>query len=126
MRIRWSISVCMQRCDWTPFVKAALERNPVSIAATGGLDDEALIAQLLAMTNESIYSATRLAQPDEVWNFQRGDGVERAICLANIWKSRHPQAVVGLEVADSLVRLQLDGHVVDFSSAKGLRASLSL
>ncbi|MCD6527836.1 MAG: hypothetical protein J7K75_12675 [Desulfuromonas sp.] len=116
----------MQRCDWTPFVKAALERNPVSIAATGGLDDEALIAQLLAMTNESIYSATRLAQPDEVWNFQRGDGVERAICLANIWKSRHPQAVVGLEVADSLVRLQLDGHVVDFSSAKGLRASLSL
>ena len=27
-------------------------------------------------------SSIRIAQPDEVWNFQRGDGLEKAITLA--------------------------------------------
>lgn len=116
----------MRRCDWAPFVRAAMQRNPVAVAATKDVDDLALIDQLQTMANESIYSASRLAQPDEVWNFQRGDGVERAICLANIWRSRYPQADISLDVAAELVQLTLGDRVVDFASTKGLQVRLLL
>ena len=41
---------------------------------------------------DSIYEGeTRLAQPDEVWNFRSGDGIERLILLANLFRARHPE-----------------------------------
>ena len=59
-----------------PFVKAALERCPVSKAAT--------LAAIAALPNESIYDGTsRCASPDEVWNFGRGDGFEKCLLAAN-------------------------------------------
>lgn len=30
----------------------------------------------------------RLAQPDEVWNYGRGDGVEKALLLAAVFRAR--------------------------------------
>ena len=45
--------------------------------------------QLSSWPNESIYDGNRLALPDEVVNFQRGDGLEKAVTLINIIKSRH-------------------------------------
>ena len=59
-----------------PFIKAALERNPVSKNAT--------LAQIAALNSESIYDGpSRLAQPDEVWNFGSGDGLEKCLLAAN-------------------------------------------
>ena len=68
-----------------PFVKAALERNPVSRAALeGGSRDEAL-ARISALADESIYDgSSRLAQPDEAWNFGRGDGLEKCLLATNV------------------------------------------
>jgi hypothetical protein len=68
-----------------PFVKAAFERNPVSIAQTNGKNINEIYRILKDMPDISIYAEDfRLAQPDEVWNFQRGDGIEKAILLASV------------------------------------------
>ena len=68
-----------------PFVKAALERSPVSLAALKDKSEEEVVAILAAMANESIYDGpSRLAQPDEAWNFGRGDGLEKCLLAANV------------------------------------------
>ena len=68
-----------------PFVKAALERSPVSKAALGSVDSNTVISRIAALGDESIYDGTsRLAQPDEVWNFGTGDGLEKCLLAANI------------------------------------------
>ena len=79
----------MDSCDWQPFFKAAFERNPVSIDYFHDLDLPAIYTQLISWPNDSIYDGNRLALPDEVVNYQRGDGIEKAIALMNIAKSRH-------------------------------------
>ena len=69
-----------------PFVKAALERSPVSKSAltAEGLGADAALARIAALGGESIYDGTsRLAQPDEVWNFGTGDGLEKCLLAAN-------------------------------------------
>lgn len=67
-----------------PFVKAALERSPVSKAALSGLAEGEIVSRLAGMPGESIYDGhSRLAQPDEVWNFGRGDGLEKCLVAAN-------------------------------------------
>ena len=63
----------------TPFVKAALERSPVSRAAAPDL------SRIAALGDESIYDGpSRLAQPDETWNYGTGDGLEKCLLAANI------------------------------------------
>ncbi|HKL20709.1 MAG TPA: hypothetical protein VJ904_02820 [Tichowtungia sp.] len=162
----------MSRCDWAPFLKASLERNPACITETEDLSDEKLI-QLLThpaapaplqggesdsqeidresppsegwptvsaeasgkgwkagvgsqFGTESIYDGPRLAQPDEVWNFKTGDGLEKAILLANVWKHHHPNDEIRLIVQPDHVKLSLGEKTVDFTSAKGLTAELEL
>jgi hypothetical protein len=110
----------MTRCDWQPFLKAAMERNPVSIDGAKSLSDEDVIEMLMGITNESIYDGPRLAQPDEVWNYRRGDGVERAICLANIWHARHPEAPITLTCSGDQATLTCGSTSWTFPSAKGL------
>ncbi|MDY0191594.1 MAG: hypothetical protein RBR22_12775 [Desulfuromonas sp.] len=110
----------MQYCDWRPFIKAAMERSPVVVEATKDYADAELLTLFADMCNESIYSAGRLAQPDEVWNFQRGDGVERAFCLANIWKKRHPEALLSIDVTPHAVQLTIAGNTLEWPSSKGL------
>ncbi len=112
--------------DWKPFLKAALERNPVVIEATKYLSDDELIQCLTTLPNESIYDGSRIAQPDEVWNFQRGDGLERAIALANAWKSRHPDADIELIVSNDRVTVELGDRELGFDSAKGLEKQINL
>jgi len=87
----------MTRAPWKPFLKAALERNPVSISNSKDLTIDDVAKKLWDISNESIYDSTRMAQPDEVWNYGRGDGLEKAICLMNIIKARNPDAEVCLE-----------------------------
>jgi hypothetical protein len=69
----------------TPFVNAALERSPVSKAAFGVADVPSAISRIAALGDESIYDGpSRLAQPDETWNYGTGDGLEKCLLAANI------------------------------------------
>jgi hypothetical protein len=111
---------------WEPFLKAGLERNPVIVEGTKELSDDELVQTLERMDNESIYDGSRLAQPDEVWNFQRGDGLERTIALANVWKARHPETRMILTADEDFAQLALGERVVRFDSSKGLRKTLQL
>jgi len=112
--------------DWKPFLKAAFERNPVVVEQTKDLSDDELVAVFEAMPNESIYDASRVAQPDEVWNFQCGDGLERAIALANAWRARHADADIELTCAADESVLAFDGREVRFESGKGLEKNIRL
>ena len=79
-----------------PFIKAALERNPVSKHAT--------LAQIAALGDESIYDGpSRLAQPDEVWNYGTGDGLEKCLLAANALGG------TAIQIADHTATL-LDGE----------------
>jgi len=80
----------MESCDWAPFIKAALERNPVSIQAADPMSLKEVYAWLEQMENISIYNGKRLAQPDEVANYKTGDGLEKALLMANIILAREP------------------------------------
>ncbi|MCF7837279.1 MAG: hypothetical protein K9N49_01490 [Candidatus Marinimicrobia bacterium] len=117
----------LARTEWAPFLKAALERNPVAIAGAQDLDEAALRAHLDALPNESIYDDTRAAQPDEVWNFGRGDGLERALCLANILHARQPERPLTLECADGQAILRDDREVIAaWPGAKGFQRVIAL
>jgi hypothetical protein len=105
---------------WEPFLKAAFERNPVCIEETQELSDDALFQTLTDLPNESIYDGSRLAQPDEVWNFQRGDGLECALTFAVIWKARYPEIAIELIAKGSEVTLNIDSKTHRFSTQKGL------
>jgi len=80
----------MESCRWTPFIKAALERNPISIQMAGAMSIKQVYEWLGEMQNNSIYDKGRLAQPDEVANFRIGDGLEKAFLLANVIRERDP------------------------------------
>jgi len=75
----------LARTDKEPFVLAAMERNPVSRHGTEGWSVEKVVETISAWPGESIYDGvSRLAQPDEVWNYQRGDGFEKALLVAAV------------------------------------------
>ena len=113
----------LNRTEAEPFLRAALERCPVSIAATAWLDDGALVDKVEGLAGASIYDEPgRLAQPDEVWNYGRGDGVEKALLLANVLRSRHPGRAINVEVRPDGAELRAGELKVAFSSEKGLRA----
>lgn len=116
----------LSRCDWAPFVKAAVERSPVSLERTKDLDEDSVVAWLEAKPNESIYDGPRVAQPDEVINFDRGDGLEKALCLANIWKARRPEETIELVCAPDRITLRQGARHVEWPSAKGLEQRMSL
>jgi hypothetical protein len=112
----------LNRTEAGPFLKAALERSPVSIAACAGMDDDAVATAVGTLIDGSIYDEPgRLAQPDEVWNFGRGDGAEKAVLLANVYRARHYRAEITLEVAPDAVALHAGGKTYRFASDKDLR-----
>jgi hypothetical protein len=89
----------LNRTEPEPFLKAALERCPVSISGSQALDDDTLLETVQAFVDQSIYDEDgRLAQPDEVWNYRRGDGAEKALLLANVLRQRHPDAAITIDV----------------------------
>jgi hypothetical protein len=109
----------METCDWEPFIKAAVERNPVSIQAVEKMSIEQVYANLNEMKNRSIYDGKRLAQPDEVANYQTGDGLEKAFLLANIIRAKQPNE--DIEIAIDAENVVLKGsRKYSFLSTKGL------
>ncbi len=75
----------LEKTSPLPFLKAAFRRNPVSYFCLKGKKSGDIFDTLDEMENSSIYPGeTRLAQPDEVWNFGRGDGIEKALLAASV------------------------------------------
>ena len=115
----------MESCDWEPFVKAAVERNPVSIQLTESMSVEEAYTWLKEMPNISIYDGKRLAQPDELANYKTGDGLEKAFLLANIIHQKNPQQDIKITVDNNDV-LVAGEHKYRFSSTKGLQKQLHI
>jgi hypothetical protein len=116
----------MDKIDWRPFVKAALERNPVSVEGLKGATADAAYHLIFDMPNESIYEEKRLAQPDEVWNFGRGDGIEKAFLLANYLRNEFNQHEMELTVAKERVTLDSQKIKYNFLSSKELVQQINL
>lgn len=110
------------RTDWRPFLKAAIERNPVSILACEKFNEDEIINLLEKIPNESIYDKFRIAQPDEVWNYKRGDGLEKAICLVNILKSRdkNKSLKININIQDKQIITTFNEKEIRWPSNKGL------
>jgi hypothetical protein len=116
----------MNRTDWQPFLKAALERNPVSLEGLKSKTAEEAYQLISAMPNDSIYDANRLAQPDEVWNFGRGDGVEKALLLANFLSNTMNINSLKLTIDNTLVTLNSNNANYIFDSQKGFVKEVNL
>jgi hypothetical protein len=116
----------MDKIHWKPFIKAAFERNPVSLEGLKGKAVDAAYQSITAMQNNSIYDGNRLAQPDEVWNFGRGDGVEKAILFANYLCNETKPDKLDLFVDNALVILSTGRVEYRFQSSKTIVKHLNL
>ena len=110
----------MDRIDWKPFIKAAFERNPVSLEDLKNKTIDEVYKILLALSGRSVYDGQRLAQPDEVWNFKQGDGVEKAILLGNFIVHQSKAKKMNLIVDQKDVVLENGNDKYIFTSEKGL------
>ncbi len=115
----------MATCDWRPFIKAAVQRNPVCVDLTASMSMDQVYTWLLGMRDESIYDAQRLAQPDEVANYKTGDGLEKAFVLANVIRQRTPaqDVQIHMEPACTWVRAEEE---YSFRSVKGLQKEVQI
>jgi hypothetical protein len=115
----------MQTCDWQPFIKAAVERSPVSLKLTDDMTVKEAHQWLLQMPNISIYDGQRLAQPDELANYHTGDGLEKAFLLANVIRNRNPDLDIEINVDKNNVALKsVDKY--NFLSAKGFIKEINI
>jgi hypothetical protein len=116
----------MDRIDWIPFVKASIERNPVCFTDLNGKSIMEVYSILNNLTDESIYDGKRLALPDEVWNFRRGDGIEKAFLLADFIIQKYPDASLVIEIVNEKVILKYENEDYLFSSSKSFRKSVTI
>ncbi len=118
----------MDTCDWRPFLKAAVERSPVSLSMAESKSIREVYAWLKDMDSQSLYDGNRLAQPDEVANYGTGDGLEKAFLLANVMRHRNPGQELHLEVDNSkvLLRGRPACDTYEFVSAKILQGQVDI
>jgi hypothetical protein len=114
----------MDQIDWKPFIKAALERNPVSVEGLKDMGQEEVWALLHDFPDNSIYDEKRLAQPDEVWNFRRGDGLEIAFLFANYLKNSLGYINFGQKINGKEAVLVADSKQFRFHTRKGLKKEI--
>jgi len=115
----------MESCDWLPFIKAAIERNPVSVKLTEKMTLDEVYHWLSEMAGVSIYDGKRLAQPDEVANYKTGDGLEKAFTLANIIYSRVPEQEIKITVDNNDVVLDAESQY-RFCSQKNFKRQIRI
>ncbi len=108
-----------------PFMKAAIERNPVAVEESKELSINAIYGLLLSFDSVSIYSDDRLAQPDEVWNFRTGDGLEKAICMFDIVVNRWGHEKWSLVQKDKQATVSNAKETYSFASIKNVEISYS-
>jgi hypothetical protein len=116
----------MDKIDWLPFIKAAIDRNPVCFNDLNDKSLEDIYVIMSALPNESIYDYKRLALPDEVWNFRRGDGIEKALLMADVIINRNKGAEVNLKIDHKSVSLDYDHHKFEFTSIKQFRKTIRI
>jgi len=114
----------MDRISWVPFVKAAIERNPVCFTDLNGKSVKEVFTILENLHGESIYDGKRLALPDEVWNFGRGDGIEKSLLLADFIVQNDPRSSIQIRIEDEKVTIKHNDEVYSFLSSKSLRKSI--
>jgi hypothetical protein len=116
----------MDKIDWRPFIKAAIERNPVSFTDLNGKNNSEVYSILNELQDESIYDGKRLALPDEVWNFRRGDGIEKAFLLADFLLHKNKPLTLSIDIENKKVLLSAGGNEFHFTSHKNLRKSIQI
>jgi len=116
----------MDKIDWSPFIKAAVERNPVSLTELKGKNKLDAYTILRELPEESIYDGKRLALPDEVWNFKRGDGIEKAFLLADFLLHMDRSSTVSIEIENKKVLLSAGENEFHFTSHKNLKKSVKI
>jgi len=116
----------MDKIDWLPFLKAAIERNPVSFTDLNEKTNYEVYSLLKELPVESIYDGNRLALPDEVWNFKRGDGIEKALLLADFLLHSDKTSTVTISIDNKEVQLSSRGHQFHFFSHKHLKKSIEI
>ncbi|NLV19464.1 MAG: hypothetical protein GXY51_08285 [Bacteroidetes bacterium] len=114
----------MGKTDWTPFIKAAIERNPVCFNELRSMSVEKVHEIISQLPDESIYDGTRLAQPDEVWNFKRGDGIEKAFLLAGFISQKDFFQEINITIDKENVILKFDNNEYYFRSLKSFNKSI--
>ena len=116
----------MDKISWLPFIKASIERNPVCFNDLNGNKLNEVYEILSNMQDESIYGGKRLALPDEVWNFKRGDGIEKAFLLADYIIQKDISATISIEIDNMKVRLNYNRKEYNFNSSKSFKKSISI
>jgi hypothetical protein len=116
----------MDHIDWIPFVKASIERNPVCFTDLDGRSVTEVYQIVSSLSDESIYDGNRLALPDEVWNFRRGDGIEKSFLLADFIIQKNPEASLVIEIVKEKVILKYENEDYLFSSSKSFRKSVTI
>ena len=91
----------------------------IAAGCAESMSPEQVYQWLQKMRDISIYDGKRLAQPDEVANFQTGDGVEKAFLLANVIRERHLAEEIELVVEKDRVVLRAKDEYA-FASGKSL------
>jgi hypothetical protein len=116
----------MDNIDWVPFIKAAIERNPVCFNDLSGKNSSEVAQMLSQMPDNSIYSGKRLALPDEVWNFGCGDGIEKALLLADFIVQNDKWSDVIINIEDKKVQLTCNDNSYLFISHKNLNKTIRI
>ncbi|MGI5914022.1 MAG: hypothetical protein ACOX5K_04765 [Bacteroidales bacterium] len=116
----------MDQTEWVPFIKAAMERNPICFEEKKREDISILYDILIKIGNSSIYDGNRMAQPDEVWNFRSGDGTEKAILLANFIRNKNNDAGIEIIIDNENVELIYLNKRYRFGSSKTLRKKIKI
>lgn len=116
----------MDIIDWHPFVKAALERNPVCYNDLAEGTPGEVFERVKKLPDQSIYDDKRLALPDEVWNFRRGDGIEKAFLMADFLLMKDVNASMSLTIDRNHVTLQTNEARYSFGSSKNLQKKIEI
>ncbi|MFC1893563.1 hypothetical protein ACFLYR_05985 [Chloroflexota bacterium] len=70
---------------------------------------------------QNAFSSTFVLMDEEVWNYGRGDGLEKCVLIANILHSRMPDEEMAIEVYPDSACLKVGQDAYDFSSRKALK-----
>jgi hypothetical protein len=110
--------------DWLPFIKASFERNPVCFLDLNGKSVAEVYSLIENFDNHSIYDENRLALPDEVWNYKRGDGIEKGILLADFILKKEPSYQVKIIIDLQNVSVVYSDQKYHFKSHKKLKRTI--
>lgn len=116
----------IDKVGWQSFIKAAIERNPVCYDEMKAKSIDELNVIVAAFPDVSIYSGNRLALPDEVWNFKTGDGIEKALLMANFINNTGISKSIIISISGGLVILQSAHHNYTYLTHKNYTNKLTI